>query len=469
MERSVTAMRLKRILLGLTFILTAVSLISCGTSSTSGTGGGKTAVLITDRPEQEITDAQGQLITTATQVWVTISEASFKTEGGKWFTVFSGPPKTFDLLTLHGSSDLVALVDLPPGRYEKARLTVDSAHFVDANGDHPLKIPSHKVIIKFKRDLVVTADGTQQVLFDFIPGKSIHLIETGNGTYILRPVIRVHIVGSAGDDDTDSTRIEGTIASLDCANHRLTLNEKISGSTITVDLEGASIIKKNDMNDGDSEEEEGMKNTVACEALNVGDRVDVIGTLDDQGILHASSVQVEGTAGDSFRIEFAGTLVSVDCNAKALAVTFSGGNIQVQLTDATAFFSAEGWTPIACADLENDLQKQVEIEGTIANNQVTASRVIVLAPPTEVSTRVDGTIGSLTVDGTQTTGFILNGSDGKTYTVTLGSQTRILDAGGNPIAVDQLAVDQRLQVEGTLDLSTSPNPTLAAIEIRILL
>ncbi|HET6371271.1 MAG TPA: DUF4382 domain-containing protein, partial [Nitrospiria bacterium] len=443
----------------------------CGGTSTSSpaANGGKTALLITDRPEQEIMDDQGNLITTATEVWVTMSEASFKTEGGQWNTVFNGPPKTFDLLTLHGSSDLIALVDLPPGRYEKARLTVDSAHFVDANGDHPLKVPSHKIIIKFKQDLVITADGTEQVLFDFIPGKSIHLVGTGNGTYILRPVIRVQILGSTGDDETDSVRIEGTIASLDCANHRLTLEEKISGNTITVDLEGASIIKRGDIEDGDSEEEEGERNVIACEALKVGDRIDVIGTFDDQEILHASSILVKEKTIGEFRIEFVGSLISVDCDAKTLTVTFSGGSIQVLLTDSTAFFSAEGWTSITCTDLENDLQKRVAIEGTVANSQVTASRVIVLAPQTEVFTHIEGTIDSLTLDGTQTVGFVLKAADGTIYDVTIGTGTDIRDASGNPITVDQLAVDQRVSVEGKLDLSTSPNSTLAAIEIKILL
>jgi hypothetical protein len=471
MKQNVTVMNLKQILLGLTFICATALLISCGgtSSSSPAANGGQTALLITDRPEQEITDDHGQLITMATEVWVTISKASFKTEGGKWITVFNGPPKTFDLLTLHGSSDLLALVDLQPGRYEKARLTVDSAHFVDANGDHPLKIPSHKVIIKFKHDLVITADGTQQVLFDFIPGKSIHLVETGNGTYILRPVIRVRILGSTGDDDTDSVRIEGTIASLDCANHRLTLEEKISGNTITVDIEGAAIIKRDDTDDGDSEEEEGQRNIFACEILNVGDRIDVIGTFDDQEILHASSVLVEGKTTGENRIEFVGSLISVDCNAKTLTVTFSGGNIQVQLTDTTAFFSSEGWTPITCADLENDLQKRVAIEGTVANSQVTASRVIVLAPQTEVFTHLEGTIDSLTFDGAQTVGFVLKGADGRTYNVTIGPRTEIRDASGNPITADQLAADHRVRVEGKLDLSTSPNPTFAAIEIKILL
>jgi hypothetical protein len=470
MERYFIATRLKQFLLGVTLIFAAASLISCGgtSSSSPAANGGKTALLITDRPEQEIMDDHGNLITTATEVWVTMSKASFKTEGGKWNTVFNGPPKTFDLLALHGSSDLIALVDLPPGRYEKARLTVDSAHFVDANGDHPLKVPSHKIIIKFKHDLVITADGTQQVLFDFIPGKSIHLVGTGNGTFILRPVIRVIIVGSPADD-TDSVRIEGTIASLDCANHRLTLEEKISGNTITVDVEGAAIIQKGDTDDGDSEEEEGERNVIACEALNVGDRIDVIGTFDDQEILHASSILVEENTIGENRIEFVGSLISVDCDAKTLTVTFSGGSIQVLLTDSTTFFSAEGWTPITCADLENDLEKRVAIEGTVANSQVTASRVIVLAPPTDVLTQIEGTIDSLTLDGTQTVGFVLKAADGTIYDVTIGSQTEIKDASGNPIMADQLVADHRVRVEGKLDLSTSPNPTLAAIEIRILL
>ncbi|MBI3804526.1 MAG: DUF4382 domain-containing protein [Nitrospirae bacterium] len=453
--------------------------VSCnGGGGTSGSaadpGTGRAAILLTDRYEEKITDHQGQVITSAKEIWVTFSKLSLKPEEGDWMTLFDGPKnKSVDLLSLHGKTDLVALADLPPGRYDKARLQIEEAWFIDSDGTrHDVIVPSHRVTIQFKHDLVIHAGDDTEILFDFVPGKSIHLIETGSGKFILRPVVRVRLKGE--EEVTEVVKVEGKISSIDCDAHTLTL-ARGQGDPITVHLEEALFILKGGAfhleDDDHNEAEKEAAQVASCKQLQEGETVEILGTADDQGVLHASLVRFEEEAEVTHRIEFAGTLLKVGCDSQTVRVTFSGGEIDVSLGVTTKVFTDDDKEIAAeerCDALKKALQKQIGVEGTVEANQVIATEITLpAAAPTVRPTRLEGIVQSITVNGTAATGFILKDASGKSYTVTTGNQTEIKDQNGNTLAVNQL-LNHQVRVEGPLDTQTLPNPTIAATLVRVL-
>lgn len=79
----------------------------------------------------------------------------------------------------------MADVNLTQGRYEQVRLNVSRVVIADANGTHEAKLPSGdlKVVGEFE----VKPNSTATVSFDFLVNRSLHV--TGNGTYIMAPVV----------------------------------------------------------------------------------------------------------------------------------------------------------------------------------------------------------------------------------------------------------------------------------------
>ncbi len=444
-----------------------------GASSDSGTG--KAAILLTDRAEEKITDREGNVITTAEEIWVTFSEMALKPVKGKWVSVFNGPPDiSVNLLALQGKADLIDVVDLPVGAYDKARIKVENAWFVDAEGvRHDVIVPSGKITIKFKRHLIIRANDETEVLFDFIPGKSIHLIEAGNsGKFILRPVVRVRVLG---EEATDFVKIEGQIVSVDCDENRLTLDPR-HGGPITVNLEDALIVLKDGSffrngDDGDDERRRREAQIASCQQLEAGQSVEVVGTeTDEEGVIHASLVQIKTKEPESHRLEFTGTLLEVDCDQQMIRVTFSGGEIDVTLRPETELFTSDDQPVPAlevCDRLEDAVQKRIEVEGKVENGQVIATEITLLpTAPVSMPTRVAGTVESVSVDGTEVTGFVLETDAGQSYKVAIDAQTEIKDQNGDPVEPNAL-LNQRVRVEGALDAGTTP-PTIAAAKVNLL-
>ena len=98
-------------------------------------------------------------------------------------------PATFDLLTLTGgATELLASGEVPVGDYERIRLEISDATLIykDATSE-PLKIDSNKVDVPIPFHIVEGAE--TGVTLDFDAAASVKVNETGNGKYILRPVV----------------------------------------------------------------------------------------------------------------------------------------------------------------------------------------------------------------------------------------------------------------------------------------
>lgn len=135
-------------------------------------------------------------------VWIEIDRVEVHRAGedssSGWHVVRSNPG-TYDLLQLRNGVS-AALVDgqLPPGDYTQMRLVLGAGCSVDVDGQsHELSVPSGmRSGLKLNHPFTIGDDAIYEVTLDFDAARSIH--RTGNGRYMLRPVIRAMAVVTSG-------------------------------------------------------------------------------------------------------------------------------------------------------------------------------------------------------------------------------------------------------------------------------
>jgi Domain of unknown function (DUF4382) len=186
----------------------ALASFACGESSPSGpsAGTGTLNMRLTDSP---FSDAKAVL--------VTFSEVSAHREDSEWATVpfpadaggAAVAERTCDLKKLNGPIDILGGGLLTAGHYTQVRLVVKkatvyfdvapdaaapactaAAPVLTSTNKADLTIPSGEV--KLNRGFDLAADGTTTIVLDFDGDKSIH--QTGNGTYMMSPVVGVKSV-----------------------------------------------------------------------------------------------------------------------------------------------------------------------------------------------------------------------------------------------------------------------------------
>lgn len=173
-----------------------ITTAACGDSGTGPTSTSRLTVMLKDTP---FSDARSLL--------VTFSEVSVhRADGEEWVTVpFSGgaTSRTCDLKKLTSAQDVLGTGPLTTGRYTMVRLTVASAALyfdnaaegaacapsigAPAGRTSPVDIPSG--VVRLNRTFEVAADNTTTMLLDFDGDRSVR--ETGNGRYMMTPVITV--------------------------------------------------------------------------------------------------------------------------------------------------------------------------------------------------------------------------------------------------------------------------------------
>jgi hypothetical protein len=179
----------------------AVSTYACGTNGPSTSG--NLRMMITDLPYSE-----------ADAFLVTFSEVTAHRSGESWSTLpFAAPdsttpaPTSFtcDLKKLeNGNTATLGVGNLPIGHYTMIRLVVSSAKlfFENPTASGPacaatiadpagaaadVTIPSGEV--KLNRPFELTAADSTEIKIDFDGGRSV--VETGNGSYRMTPVISI--------------------------------------------------------------------------------------------------------------------------------------------------------------------------------------------------------------------------------------------------------------------------------------
>lgn len=139
---------------------------------------------------------------------VEVHKAGSETTQGSWFTI-NDSLRYFDLLQLtNGASAVLGDTSLSAGKYTQIRLIVEDGSYVIDNGvKENLNIPSGSQSgIKLNHSFDIESGNLYEFYLDFNVDKSI--IQTGNGQYKLKPVIRVIPAIISGS-------ISGRVPSLD--------------------------------------------------------------------------------------------------------------------------------------------------------------------------------------------------------------------------------------------------------------
>ncbi|MGV6946367.1 DUF4382 domain-containing protein [Sphingobacterium kyonggiense] len=161
----------------------------------------------------KMTDAPGYY----DQIFLNIDHIEILTSGGKEIIDLDEHP--FDILEYRlGKDTVLAHHDVPSGRIQEIRLVLeDDGNEVIIDGvRHPLTTPSGQssgVKLKVQDDLIPNVAYT--LLLDFDASKSIH--QTGNGKYMLKPVIRAVPVAVSGT-------VKGMVSPKDAYPHLLLIN-----------------------------------------------------------------------------------------------------------------------------------------------------------------------------------------------------------------------------------------------------
>lgn len=173
---------IKKILPSLAVALMMVAGVSCNTKNN---GNAQLKFSLTDAPSVEYTavnlDVQG--------IEVGVGEAS----KSDWVALDLIQPGIYNLLDYrNGENILLANEAFPAGKISQVRLILGPDNTVIKDGiEYPLTTPSAQESgLKFNFNQVLEADLMYSFVIDFDASRSI--VETGNGKFLLKPVIRTY-------------------------------------------------------------------------------------------------------------------------------------------------------------------------------------------------------------------------------------------------------------------------------------
>ncbi|HLN52153.1 MAG TPA: DUF4382 domain-containing protein [Lentimicrobium sp.] len=172
-------------------LLTTLIIASCDKNNDNDNNNGSdkatVKVMLTDAPAQY--DA----------VLVDIQEVQLHSEVDGWITVPLENPGVYNLLEFNNGMDvLLGTCEIPEGVISQVRLVLGSENSVIVDStEYPLTVPSGSTSgIKLNIHEAVEAGYSYTFWLDFDAAQSIH--QTGNGKYMLKPVIRMYTAPSTG-------------------------------------------------------------------------------------------------------------------------------------------------------------------------------------------------------------------------------------------------------------------------------
>jgi hypothetical protein len=304
--------RVLGVVLGL-FALAGLS--ACGESgSGNGPAAGTVTLALTDSPSDAFE-----------AVTVTISSAALLGESSPVTIPFpDGEPITVNLLDLDGINQILATASIPEGTYSKVRLQVSEAFvtYADGSTESVRLVANGKVDLNFRGDVTVSADQPIVIQLDFSAADSIKLTTTGSGKLILRPQIFVSTTPTSDDGTTPPIDdLAGVIVSRNDTDRTLTLNVRRTLRVVVAATDTTVILA-----------EDGAP--IEFTGLNVGTYVHVEGTLDAQGRVVASLIQV-----DVARLVTRGEVTQLDTTAGTLVLLHRDGTTtSVTLDESTKVY-----------------------------------------------------------------------------------------------------------------------------------
>ena len=184
-------MKLKKTLFALLLLaVSSVLFYACQKDNSASAGKAKLQVYLTDGPgnyEEVVIDVQD----------ININYTTDSTEG--WQSLSNLKAGAYDVLKLvNGHDTLLGDADLNSGKIEQIRLILGPNNYVKVDGQtFPLQTPSAQQSgLKLNIHQDVNAGITYKLLLDFDAARSI--VKTGNGKYILKPVIHSSLEALGG-------------------------------------------------------------------------------------------------------------------------------------------------------------------------------------------------------------------------------------------------------------------------------
>jgi hypothetical protein len=442
-------------LVGFTLLALLLACGGGGGGSSGGGGGGDTgsvAVLLTDGPVDPHEFSH---------IFVTFTEITLIGDSGH-VTIFEGE-ETIDLRDLEDASTLVTLGrDVPARLYEKIRLDVSEIELVPADGGDSIfpKLPP-KLDLNPRGTFRVGPGGLLIVQIDMDAGKSIHVVETGAGGFIFRPVVFVDVLNGPRDGKLVLLRGEveeiGGNGFLVCDTHKVW---KAAGATRTM-----ATTRDTGRRDGDDDRHDrcvdvavdddtslfdASGDPIELDALATGDRPWVLGRFtrdfDDGLDLGAEVVQL----GDDVLAVDGEVASEVDADDRfdlelepGQGIVTDDGLLAIQLQDGSKVFRRTG-EPLEPDDIEvGDLARAVGVLAlSSSEDDALKAAWVVLDLAAAETSRIEGRIVDVEGGGAR----IGVETDDGTLCVDVPADARVLavfhdddDAGTEEIARSQLA------------------------------
>ena len=132
-------------------------------------------------------------------IYLDIQQVEIITEGSGNIVLTPSRPGIYDILKLRNGIDTLLLnADVTPGTVSQIRLILGPNNSIVANGStYPLNTPSAQESgLKLNIHETLQAGKSYEIFLDFDAAKSI--LQTGNGQYKLKPVIRAYTAATNG-------------------------------------------------------------------------------------------------------------------------------------------------------------------------------------------------------------------------------------------------------------------------------
>ncbi|MGN6165429.1 MAG: DUF4382 domain-containing protein [Flavisolibacter sp.] len=184
-------MKLRKTLVALSMLTIGSSIFyACSKDNSASADKAKLQVYLTDDPgnyDEVIIDVQD----------IKINYSTDSSDG--WQSLSNVKTGSYDILKLvNGNDTLLGNAELDAGKIEQIRLILGPNNYVKVDGQTiPLQTPSAQQSgLKLNIHQNVNAGVTYRLLLDFDAARSI--VQTGNGKYILKPVIRTSLQAVGG-------------------------------------------------------------------------------------------------------------------------------------------------------------------------------------------------------------------------------------------------------------------------------